>query len=145
MPVGYGLVPFLALGGILTIFQIVECLFIGGYKTSSCAHLYGEVAEGQPSLHRHVAYHLSGILHEVARGSAGGELCYEVEGHVLGCDTLGKLSVDGDAHGLGLLLEDALRGQHHLHLGGTYAEGYCSHSPVGRGMAVSADDGHAGQ
>jgi hypothetical protein len=49
------------------------------------------------------------------------------------------------AHVLGGLLQQRLRRQHVLHLGGADAEGERAHGAVRGGVAVAADDGHAGQ
>ena len=45
---------------------------------------------------------------------------------------------------LGLALQQALRGQHVADLGGADAEGQRAEGAVGGGVAVAADDGHAG-
>ena len=57
----------------------------------------------------------------------------------------GRLPSTRDAHVLGRLLEQRLGGQHVLDLGGADAEGQRAERAVRRGVAVAADDGHAGQ
>ena len=57
----------------------------------------------------------------------------------------GQLAVDGDAHVLRLALDQRLRGEHMLDLAGADAVGERAEGAVRRGMAVAADDGHAGQ
>ncbi len=108
LPVGYGLVPVVTLGSILPTLEILEGHVVGGNESATCAHLDGEVAERQAALHAEVTHHLAGIFDEVARGPAGGDLGHQVEGHILGRHTTLELSVDGDTHGLRLLLQDAL-------------------------------------
>ena len=56
----------------------------------------------------------------------------------------GRSPVDRDAHVLRALLDQRLGGQHVLDLGGADAEGERPEGAVGRGVAVAADDGHAG-
>src|SRR5690606_41588349 len=55
------------------------------------------------------------------------------------------LAVDRDAHGLRLLLPQALRGEHLLHLRGADAEGERADGAMGRGVRVAAVDDEAGQ
>ena len=50
-----------------------------------------------------------------------------------------------DAHVLGLALDQRLGGEHMLDLGGADAVGERAEGAVRRGVAVAADDGHAGQ
>ncbi len=57
----------------------------------------------------------------------------------------GERAVDRDAHVLGRLLQQRLGRQHVLDLGGADAEGERAEGAVRRGVAVAADDGHAGQ
>src|SRR5690606_15329969 len=49
-------------------------------------------------------------------------------------------ALDADLHGLGLVLEEALRGEHVLHLARADAEGERAERTVRRGVAVTADD-----
>ena len=68
---------------------------------------------------------------------------HQIEGDILGSDTLAECTVDGDPHRLGFLLEDTLRGHHHLHLRGTDTKGHSTQSPMCRGVGVATDDGHS--
>ena len=145
LPVGHTTLPLLALRRKLAPFQIGESGLVGGNETASGTHLDGEVAEGQASFHRHVAHHVARILHEIARGTAGGELRHQIERHVLGRHALSQRAVDADAHRLWLLLQNALRGHDHLYLRRSDAESHGTHGPVGRGVRVAADNGHARQ
>ena len=110
------MVPCLTLWGVFATFDIVESHLIRSYHTAAGAHLYREVAKRQTSFHREVSHHLTSIFYEIARSTAGGNLCHQIEGDVLGGDTFLQLSVHGDAHRLGFLLQDTLRGHHHLNL-----------------------------
>ena len=57
----------------------------------------------------------------------------------------GRLPSTRDAHVLGRLLDQRLRGQHVLDLRGADAEGQRAEGAVRRGVAVAAHDGHARQ
>ncbi|KAG0927653.1 hypothetical protein G6F32_012824 [Rhizopus arrhizus] len=53
-------------------------------------------------------------------------------------------AVHGDPKGLGLALQQALRGQHVADFAGADAERQRTERTMGGGVAVTADDGHAG-
>ena len=56
-----------------------------------------------------------------------------------------QLAVDLDQHVLGLLLDQRLGGEHMLDLRRADAMGERAEGAMGRGMAVAAHDGRAGQ
>ena len=56
---------------------------------------------------------------------------------------LGNRAVDADAHVLGHAVDQRLRGQHVLDLGGADAEAERAERAVGGRVAVAADDHHA--
>ena len=64
---------------------------------------------------------------------------------VLGGHARRRIAVDADFHGGRPRLRQRLARQHVLHLGGADAEGQRAESTVRRGVAVTADHGHAGQ
>lgn len=68
----------------------------------------------------------------------------DVQDHVLGANARRQRAIDGDREGLGLALQQALRGQHVADFTGADAEGQRAEGAVGGGVAVAADDGHAG-
>ena len=79
-------------------------------------------------------------------GAAGGAgLADDGEGDVLGGDAGRQHAVDGDAHVLGLLLDQRLGREHMLDLGRADAVGEGAKGAMRRGVAVTADDGHAGE
>ena len=79
-------------------------------------------------------------------GAAGGaDLADDGEDDVLGGDAFVQLAVDADAHVLGLLLDQRLGGEHMLDFGRADAVGERAEGAMGRGVAVAADDGCAGQ
>ena len=78
-------------------------------------------------------------------GAAGGaDLADDGEDDVLGGDAERQRAVDADPHVLGRALDQRLGRQHMLDLGGADAEGQRAEGAVRRGVAVAADDGHAG-
>ena len=72
------------------------------------------------------------------------DLADEVQDHVLGRDAGAELAVDAELERLGLRLQQRLRGQHVLDFAGADAEGQRAERAVRRGVAVAADDRHAG-
>ena len=78
-------------------------------------------------------------------GAAGGaDLADDGEDQVLRRQAERQIAFDGDAHVLRRLLNQRLRRQHVLHLGGADAEGECAEGAVRCRVAVAADDGQAG-
>ena len=68
----------------------------------------------------------------------------QVQDQVLGRDAAGQLAVDPQLERLGPILQQRLRGQHVLDFAGADAEGHRAHGAVRGGVAVAADDRHAG-
>ena len=77
---------------------------------------------------------LDGVPDAAARADRGDD----GEDHVLGGDAGGRVARHRDAHGLGLALPEALRGQHVLDLARADAEGERPERAVGRGVRVAA-------
>ena len=71
------------------------------------------------------------------------DLADDGEDQVLGRDSGRQSALDIDGEGLGLALQQALRGEHVAHLGAADAEGEGAEGAVGARVAVAADDGHA--
>ena len=79
-------------------------------------------------------------------GAAGGsDLADDREDHVLGGDPERQDARDVHPHVQRPLLQQRLGRQHVLDLGGADAERERAERAVGRGVAVAADDRHAGQ
>ena len=145
LPGGNGLVPVLPLRCIIAALEIGERDIVRGDETAAGAHFNGKVAKRQPAFHGQGPDSGTGILHEVARRAAGGELAHQEQRHVLGGHTPSEGALDADPHRFGLLLQDALRGHDHFHFGRADAERHGAHSTMRRCMRVAADDGHARQ
>ena len=82
---------------------------------------------------------------DIAGAAGGADLADDGENDVLGGDAVRQLAVDHRAHVLRFLLDQRLRRQHVLDLGGADAVRQRAERAVGRGVAVAADDGGAGQ
>ena len=67
-----------------------------------------------------------------------------VQDQVLGVHARPKLALDRDRQCFRLALQQALGGHHVADFAGADAEGQCTERAVGGGVAVAADDGHAG-
>ena len=80
----------------------------------------------------------------VAGAAVGGDLADQIQDHVLGRDAGGQSAVDAQLERLGLRLQQRLRGQHVLDFAGADAEGQRPERAVRGGVAVAADDRHAG-
>ena len=80
----------------------------------------------------------------MAGAAADADATDDVQDHVLGADPRAQFAVDMDRHGLRLALEQALGGQHVTDLGRADAERERAEGTMGGGMAVTADDRHAG-
>jgi hypothetical protein len=65
-----------------------------------------------------------------------------MENHIFGIDPRGQGAVDLNAANFQLAQGQGLRGQHIAHLAGANAKGDRPKGPMGRGMAVSAGNGH---
>ena len=89
------------------------------------------------------AHGLPGELEDVPGSAAHPDAGDEREDDVLRGDARREPAVDPDLEGLRPALQQALRGEDVLHLARADAEGQCAEGPVGRRVAVAADDGHA--
>ena len=77
----------------------------------------------------------AGELDDVAGGAVDAHLADRGQDEVLGGDAAAQLALVADPHGLGLVLDQALRGEHVLDLGGADAEGQRAERAVGGGVA----------
>ena len=144
-PCFHSLVPCFTLGGIFAVLEVGKSDFIRSDKSGTAAHLDTEVRECQTSFHTHVTHGRTGILHRIAGSARSGHLCHDVKGYILGGSTLGQCTFDIDSHGLGLALKDGLRGQYLRYLTGTDTHGDSTYRTMGRGVRVTANNGHTRQ
>ena len=88
---------------------------------------------------------LAGIFQRIAGAAGGADLADDGEDDVLRGDAGRQFAVDHRAHVLRFLLDQRLRRQHVLDLGGADAVGERAEGAMRRGMAVAAHDRGAGQ
>src|SRR4029077_6510963 len=77
-------------------------------------------------------------------GAVDADFRNQSQDHVFRCDSGWDLASEVDHHALRLLLNQALRGHNVLDFRSTDAEGQGAKRTVSAGMAVTADNGHAG-
>ncbi|GJC96846.1 flp pilus assembly protein TadG [Colletotrichum higginsianum] len=147
LPVLDGAVPLVrvVLGGQGTVLEVLEGDVVGGDHTGSRATLDGHVADRHAGLHAEAADDGAAELDDGAGAAGGADLANGVQDDVLGADAGGQLAVDLYPHVLAPLGDQALGGQDVLDLAGADAEGQGTEGAVGRGVAVTAHDGGAGQ
>ncbi len=80
----------------------------------------------------------------MSAAAADPDLADDREDQILGGHAGRQLALDPHFHRLGAGQDEALRGENVLHLRGADADGEGAEGAVRRGMAVAADDGHAG-
>ncbi len=144
-PVRHRAVPVGAGGRHGTTLQVGDGGFVDGDHASARAGLDGHVADGHPAFHGQRTNGRTAKLDGVAGTAGGADAADDGQYDVLGGDAAGQRAVDLDQHALHLLGDQALRGEHMLHLGGTDTEGQTAEGTVGAGVGVTADHGHAGQ
>ena len=136
-------VPVGAGRGVVAAPQVVEGRLVRRDHAGAGAGLDRHVAHRHPGFHRQRADGAAAVLQDVALAAAGADLRDDGEHDVLGGDAVGELAVDGDRHGPERLERQGLGGEHVLDLGGADAERERAERAVRRGVAVTADDGHA--
>ena len=140
----YGEVPRGALRAEAAAHEVGEGGGVGGDHSGAGSGFDAHVADGHAAFHGEAADGGAGVLDDVAGGSGGADLADDVEDDVLGGDAGGECAFDVDAEGSGFVLRQGLGGHDVLDFAGADAECECSEGSVGRGVGVTADDGHAG-
>ena len=102
------------------------------------------VAQRHAAFDRKSADGFSGVFDDVSGGAVGADLSDDAERQVFGGHAFGEFSPNVDQHGFRFALRQALRGQHVLDFGCANAERQRSERAVRAGVAVAADDRHAG-
>ncbi|MNE10457.1 hypothetical protein D3C80_1031730 [compost metagenome] len=123
--------------------QPVDGDAVGGDHARACARLDGHVAQGHAPFHVQRAHGFASIFDDVAGAAAEADGGDDGQSHILARDAGAQAPIDGDAHGPGATLQQALGGQDMADLGGADAERQRPEGAVGGGVAVAADDGHA--
>ena len=144
LPVVNCQLPLAALRCMGPTINVVECLLVGRDQTRPGSAFNRHVADGHPAFHRKRFDGRTRVFDHMASTARGAGLADDRQGNVLGGDARGNRAVDLDQHVLRFLGNKGLRGQHMLDLGGADTMGQRSERAVGGGVAVAADDGHAG-
>jgi hypothetical protein len=137
--------PLRPLRRLRAAFEIGECGRIGRDQPGPRAALDRHVA------HRHAAFHaerrdrLAAILDHMAGAARRAGRADDRQGDVLGGDAGADRAAHLDPHVARLLLDQGLGGKDMFDLAGADAVGQRAKGAMGRGMAVAADDGGAGQ
>ena len=125
--------------------DVVEGLGVGRDQAGSRAAFDRHVADGHAPFHGERADRLAGIFDDMAGAAGGADLADDGEDDVFGGDARRQAAVDAHQHVLGLLLDQRLGGEHMLDFGCADAVRQRAERAMGRGVAVAADDGGAGQ
>ena len=123
--------------------QIVVSRLVRRHQACLGARLDGQVAQGHAPFHGKAPHRRAGVFDHIAGAARRADLADDGQRNILGPDAGRKLSVDHNAHVLGLALAQGLRGQHMLDLRRADAVGQGPERAVGRGVAIAADNGHA--
>ena len=90
------------------------------------------------------AHGRTGIFDDVAGAAGGADDADDGKHHVLGCHADREVAFNRDTHVFGMALSQRLGRQNMLDLRRADAKGQGAKGAVGGGVAVAADDGHAG-
>ncbi len=145
LPVRERLLPALALGRVAPALEVGEGFLVGRDHADLGAQFDGQVAHRHAAFHFQAADRLARVFHRVAHASRRADFAYQREDQVFRGDAARRRAVEIDAHRLGLLLHDGLRGEHVREFAGADAPGERAERAVGAGMAVAADQQRAGQ
>lgn len=146
-PVLDGALPLgrVELGGQRTALEVLESDLVRGDHAGTGASLNGHVAHRHTSLHAQTADDRTAVLDDCTGTTGSADDTDNVEDNILAGDTGRQLTVDVDAHVLALLGEEGLGREDVLDLASSDTEGEGSKGTVGGGVAVTADDGGAGE
>src|SRR3569623_1567404 len=121
VPVAHGLLPLRALRRQRAALEEFICLLVRRNQAGARAAFDRHVAARPAAFHRQRAARVAGVLTHVAGAARGADFADAGEDDVLRGDAVRQLAVDAGAHVLGLLLDQRLRGELMLDLGGADA------------------------
>jgi hypothetical protein len=137
--------PRFTFGGLRPVLQERVGLLVRRDETGARAALDRHVAHRHTAFHRQRGKRFAKVFQHMAGAAGGADLADDRQDDVLGGDAVGQFAVDDGAHVLRLVLDQRLRRQNMLDLGGTDAVCQRPERAVRRGVAVAAHDGGAGQ
>ena len=144
-PPRFGGFPLGTLGGVRATFAIGIGFFVRRDQTRARTTFDGHVTDGHAPFHRQIADRFAAIFNDIASAAGCAGLADNRQGDVLGSDAGGQLACDLDFHVLALALDQRLGGKDMFNFGRADAVGQRAKSAVGRRVAVTTDNGHAGQ
>ena len=144
-PVVEGQLPRRSRRRVGSSLEVGERRVVGCDKTGFGTGLDGHVADRHPPLHRHRLEGCAAVLDDVTESTAGADRPDDRQYDIFRSDIGRHRTVDVDCHPLRSDLGQRLRGEDVLDLTRADAERECPERPVGRRVAVAADDGHARQ
>ena len=144
-PVLFGLYPIVARGRQGAVAHVVDRFVVHGDKTTSRARFDCHVAERHAAFHREVADRGARKFDGAARAARGADFSDDGKGNILAGEAGGEFAFDLHEHVAVLFREKRLGGENVFDFGRADPERQRRAGTVGGGVAVAADDGHAGQ
>ncbi len=124
--------------------EVFDRGFVGVDVAATCTAFDAHVADGHPLFHRHPVEDLAGVLVGVADASLHAEDADDVQRDVFGVDARPQLAVDLDSADVRAVERHRLRREDVGDLARADPERDRAERPVRAGVAVAADDRHAG-
>ncbi len=137
-------IPLGAAASEAAAFYVGERGFIRCDHAGAGSSFNAHVAQRHPGLHGERAHGFTCVFDHMASSAVGADFPDDSESEILGGYALAQRAIHLDEHSLRLALRKALSGEHVLHFRSADAECQRTECAVGAGVAVAADDGHAG-
>ena len=139
-----GAIPCAPCRRALAVFQIRERRRIRRDQSGARAGLDRHVAHGHALFHRQRLDRAAAVFEDVAGAAVHADRADDVQDQIFRRHAGLQFAVDGDRERFRFALQQALRRQHVADFGGADAERERAERAVRGGVAVAADDGHAG-
>ena len=124
--------------------NIIKCRLVGPNHTAARAAFDGHITNRHPAFHAHLFEDIAAIFQRITRSAAHADFCDDMQDHVFRCDTCGQLTIDINRHCFWLRHQQALVRENMTDLRCANPKSDCAEGSVRAGMAVAANDGHAG-
>ncbi len=144
-PVFNGLLPFLALWGELTTFQVVESSVIRCYQARFRAHLNRHVAQGHTTFHAQRLNGRAAEFNHITSTACAAGFTDDRQHDIFGGNAGGRLAQYFNLHGFRPTLFQGLSGKYMFHFRGADTKRQRAERAVGGGVRVAAHNGHARQ
>src|SRR6185437_15193496 len=144
LPIRQCLFPGAPLRSVSPALDVFEGGLVRRHEPGSGAGFDCHVAHRHAAFHRHRPEGAAAIFDDMAGAARGADLADDRQDNVLRADPGAERAVDLDKHVLGVRLNEGLGRQHMLDLGGADPEGERTQGAMRRGVAIAADNCHAG-